>query len=175
MAILNPDHLLEQAARLLEPISDRTTVRQVDRRRAISSAYYAVFHFTLAAVADEFVGRGRLGKVNARYGLVYRSLDHKALESLCNIARRETPLDKNSKYAKYVPEGKFEDGIREFASLVVQLKEKRHSADYDPNHWVQIADAATAIESARSAIEIFNRMNSRSRKLFLTLLVFPPR
>jgi hypothetical protein len=55
VAILNPEHLLEQAERLIEP-PPAGPPRQVDIRRAISSAYYAVFHATLAAAARRFGG-----------------------------------------------------------------------------------------------------------------------
>lgn len=48
VAILNPDHLFEQADRLAAPFGPGT-IRQVDVRRAISAAYYGVFHAILAA------------------------------------------------------------------------------------------------------------------------------
>jgi hypothetical protein len=52
MAILNPKHLLDQAARLIIP-PPAGPPRQVDVRRAISSAYYGAFHATLIAAASE--------------------------------------------------------------------------------------------------------------------------
>jgi hypothetical protein len=47
--------------------------RQVDIRRAISVAYYGLFHFTLTAADDEVVGSSQ--RATTRYALVYRSLD----------------------------------------------------------------------------------------------------
>src|SRR5215216_7618181 len=45
VAILNPEHLFDQAEKLiLSPPAGRP--RQVDIRRAISAAYYGVFHAT---------------------------------------------------------------------------------------------------------------------------------
>lgn len=170
MAILNPNHLLEQAERLLEPVGSRPLIRQADRRRAISAAYYAAFHLALTAVADEFIGQPN--RKTPRYSLVYRSVDHKALEALCKIVSRE---QLSEKYAPYVRGGNFGTSIREFAALILQLKEKRTSADYDPSHWVKIADAKTAISAARSAIEQFQIAPALNKKVFLTLLLFPPR
>ena len=175
MAILNRKHLLEQAERLLEPRGSKGSevlIRQADRRRAISAAYYAVFHFALAAVADQFVGRAE--RKAARYALAYRSIDHNKLEGLCKVARL-AQIDRKSKYAKFVPEDGFGESIRVFASLFLELKEKRNSADYDPSHWVKIVDARNAISAARSAIEQFENAQPDETMTFLTLLVFPPR
>lgn len=172
MAILNPVHLLEQAERLLKPRGSGVLIRQADRRRAISAAYYAVFHYMLTAVADQFVGRE--ARKTARYALAYRSLDHNKLEELCKIASNEK-IDKKSKYAKFIPEESFSTNIRIFASLLIDLKEKRNSADYDPLHWVKIADARNAISAARSAIEQFDNAQPEETVTFISLLVFAKR
>ncbi|MBS3927644.1 MAG: hypothetical protein KGZ65_03515 [Sphingomonadales bacterium] len=170
MAILNPEHLLEQAERLLSPRTRSTVIRQADRRRAISAAYYAAFHLVLTAVADEFVGPANRKKV--RYALAYRSVDHGSLEALCKEVIKQTLREK---YLRYVTGGTFGDKIREFASLILELKEKRTSADYDPSHWTSVIDARTAMASAKSAIEQFQGAPVQKKKAFLTLLVFPPR
>ena len=170
MAVLNPRHLLDQADDLLRTKNSLGQVRQSERRRAISAAYYAVFHLVLTAVADEFVGKDQ--RATPRYALVYRSLNHPSLEATCKVAARER-ID--GKHARYVPEGGFGPNIREFALLLIELKEKRNSADYDPSHWVKIIDARTAISAARSAIERFGTASAAQRTAFLTLAVFPPR
>jgi uncharacterized protein (UPF0332 family) len=172
MAVLNPTHLLEQAERLLEPRGSRVLIRQADRRRAISAAYYAVFHFTLIAVADQFVGRTE--RKAARYALAYRSIDHNKLEGLCRVAS-SAKIDTKSKYAKFIPENGFGGSVREFSSLLLELKEKRNAADYDPSHWVKIADARRAISAAQSAIQQFENAHPDETIAFLSLLVFPPR
>lgn len=172
MAILNPVHLLEQAERLLQPRGSKILVRHADRRRAISSAYYAAFHYILTAVADQFVGREE--SKSARYALAYRSLDHNKLEELCKVASNEK-IDSKSKYAKFIPKESFSVNIRTFASLFIDLKEKRNSADYDPSHWVKIADARNAISAARSAITQFADAQEDERVTFLALLVFAKR
>lgn len=169
MAILNPNHLLEQAERLLEPRGSRVLIRQADRRRAISAAYYAVFHFMLTAVADQFVGNGE--RKTPRYTLAYRSIDHGKLENLCKVASSEK-IDRKSKYAQFVPGESFSASIRTFASLLIELKEKRNSADYDPSHWVKIADVHYAVSAARSAIGQFENAPQDETKTFLSLLVF---
>lgn len=54
--------------------------RQADLRRAISAAYYGLFHFVLTEAADMVVGNA--DQSSARYSLVYRSVDHKRLLQL---------------------------------------------------------------------------------------------
>lgn len=70
MAILNPDHLFGHAEKLVVPPPAGPS-RQVDLRRAISSAYYGLFHFVPTSVADEFVGTSL--RATGRYVLVYRA------------------------------------------------------------------------------------------------------
>jgi uncharacterized protein (UPF0332 family) len=168
VAILNPEHLLEQAERLIEP-PPAGPPRQVDIRRAISSAYYAVFHATLAAAADEFIG---VMRTDRRYGLVYRSIDHRAFAELCTEASRSRPT---ARYARYSPEAGFVENIQAFASTALELQEKRHSADYDPTIRVRTADAKLAIGAARSALRRYGEASENLRKSFLALLLFRPR
>src|SRR5918912_2888967 len=87
VAILSPDHLFEQAERLVEP-PPAGPPRQVDIRRAISAAYYGVFHAVLAAAAHHFVGKTK--RATSQYGLVYRSIEHKRLRELCEDLQKQT-------------------------------------------------------------------------------------
>jgi hypothetical protein len=70
VAVLNPNHLFEQANKLIT--IQTGPPRQVDIRRAISAAYYATFHATITAAADQFIGV--TNRDTSRYGLVYRSV-----------------------------------------------------------------------------------------------------
>lgn len=169
MAVLNPDHLFDQAEKLVAP-PPAGPPRQVDLRRAISAAYYAVFHFVLTAAADEFVGVTK--KTTRRYTLVYRSIDHRALRDLCSEAKKP---QLTAKYGKYAPSNGFGPNIQAFASAVLELQEKRHSADYDPSSRVKTSDVRLAIATARSAIRRFERASPGRRGAFLALLLFPPR
>jgi hypothetical protein len=169
LAILNPEHLLEQADRLIEP-PPAGPPRQVDIRRAISAAYYAVFHFTLAEAANQFVGKTK--QSTRQYGLVYRSVDHGALYQLCTDAAKPTLPPK---LALHVPQGKFGRDIQQFAGLILELQRKRHSADYDPSIRVKTSDALLAARAARNALARFNAASAVERESFLSLLLFKPR
>ena len=169
MAVLNPDHLFDQADRLIQPLVPGKP-RQVDLRRAISAAYYAVFHYILTKAADQCVGAANRGTKN--YSLVYRSVDHRALRDLCMETKKSTP---SAKYIKHIPDSGFGPNIPAFASALVELQEKRHSADYDPAYRVKTSDARLAIAQARSAIARFENSKDYRKRSFVSLLLFAPR
>jgi hypothetical protein len=169
VATLNPDHLFEQADKLVVP-SPAGPPRQVDLRRAISAAYYGVFHFCLTAAADEFVGVTQ--RATSRYALVYRSIDHKTFRDLCLEAKKPTPP---AKFAPYVPTGGFGPNIQSFSTAAIDIQEKRHLADYNPQPRFRTSDAKLAISTARTAVHGFQRASDEQCKAFLTLLVCPPR
>ena len=146
MAILNPDHLLEQAVRLSAPLGVGAP-RQVDLRRAISSAYYSLFHAIVADAADIVVGKSQ--RHTPRYALVYRSVDHRSLRVICEEVKKSTLP---AKYAKYAPKSGFGSDLRSVATVVVELQEKRHSADYDPLYRAKVSDAVLAVATARTAL-----------------------
>jgi hypothetical protein len=170
LASLNPDHLLEQAEHLIERGTAGGEPRAVDLRRAISAAYYAVFHDVLAAAADEFVGPADRG--TPRYTLVYRSIDHRVLSRLCAEVKKSKP---SAQYQGYAPATGFTREARSFAGYVVELQEKRHSADYDPAARFTTADGQFAITTARRAIGRLAALHRDERQIFLALLLFPPR
>ena len=169
MAIPNPEHLFEQADRLITPPAGGAP-RQVDLRRAISGAYYGVFHAALAAAADQVVGVTK--RSSNQYALVYRSVDHKTLRDICREVQKQTLL---GKYAPYAPRNGFGPNIKAFAAALLELQEKRLAADYDPSMRVKRSEALFAVATARSALNRFRKAHQSRRRAFLGLLLFPPR
>jgi hypothetical protein len=129
-----------------------------------------LFHAVATAAADQFVGATR--RTTARYALVYRGVDHRALRGLCSEVIKQTL---SAKIARYQPENGFGANIRAFAAAVVELQEKQHAADYDPLMHIKRADAELALRTARIALGRFERENVAQREAFLSLLLFPPR
>lgn len=169
MAVLNPDHLLDQADRLLAPQSGGAP-RQADLRRAISNAYYGVFHAVVTEAADAFAGK--TNRDAPRYALVYRSIDHRSLRGICEeiVKPRLRP-----KYQRYEPRGGFGPDLLTVATAVIDLQEKRHSADYDPQYRVRMSDAVLAVATGRTALIRFRRTDTTRRKAFISLVAFSPR
>ncbi len=144
--------------------------RQADLRRSISSSYYALFHFVVSALADEFIGFN--ARRTARYALVYRSLDHRPLRDICLEVIKPTP---SRRFLQITPSGGFATGLQAFAAVVAELQQRRHDADYDPQQRFFVADAQHAHREASAAISRFHGVDDDQRKLFLTLLLCPPR
>jgi len=169
LAILNPEHLLDQASRLISaPVAGRP--RQVDVRRSISSAYYAIFHAVITAAADEFVGA--VHRSTREHGLVMRSVDHRTIKTIC-IDLTKTQLPRA--YRSYVPPAGFADDITAFADVFSDLQEQRHAADYDSLKSYVTADAQGAIANARTALGKLRHAPASDRRAFLFLLLFPPK
>lgn len=142
----------------------------MDLRRAISGAYYGVFHTVLAAAADEFIGRTR--RASVEYALAYRSVDHRWLRDLCIEVKKPTLP---AKYTSYQPTGGFSVDIKEFSAAVADLQESRHDADYNPRLHLKRSDAVIAINMARSAAQKLDQVVTGQKTAFLALLLFPPR
>jgi len=121
--------------------------RQVDLRRALSASYYALFHAASTEAADNLVGVGN--RQSERYGLVYRSVDHANLRRLCEEIQKPALTDR---YRRFEPEGGFAPGIKGFATTILELQRKRHSADYDPLMRFSRTEARAAINGGRAAL-----------------------
>jgi hypothetical protein len=169
VTILNPEHLLDQADALLVRTRGGPH-RQADLRRAIATAYYAVFHAVLIAAADQVAGRSR--RSTPYYTLVYRSIDHRALNGVCMLVSR-SPLP--GKYRDFLPRGGFGADIQSFSRLVTELQQERHSADYDPSRRFEVSATATLIHLAHVSIRDWAAAPGDQREAFVMLLLFSPR
>lgn len=161
----DPLRLFDQADALLatgQPL-------QTDLRRAISAAYCGLYHFTLTAAADMVVPSSN--RATPRYSLVYRSVDHARLMTLCGQLRGSTPLPP---VAPYVPSGGV-GPVADFARILCELHELRNIADYDPSRDFTIDEAKITVRNAREAVEFFMNGTDAQREAFLTLVLFKPR
>src|SRR5882672_140703 len=169
MPLPNPDHLLDQVDRLVAPPAGGAP-RQTDLRRAISSAYYALFHALATEAADGLAGARH--RQSPGYALIYRSVGHRSLRALCdNVSKASLP----AKYSKYAPKGGFGGDLEAVASALVDLQDKRHLADYDPTFKARTSDAFLAVATARDALSRFRRASRQSRRAFVSLAAFSPR
>lgn len=162
----DPDRLLEQAETLITSRRDET-----DLRRAVSTTYYALFHYALRAAADLTIGAASRGA--PRYSLVYCSVDHVRLKNLRDQLRGATPQDVILPYAP--PPPAYFGKMAVFVRLVVNLQHERHYADYHPSARFDEARATQALTAARVAIKAFEDSTAEQREAFLTLLLFKPR
>ena len=176
--MISPDQLLRHADILFNQRSGYRSGSglgiflrvEADFSRAISSAYYAVFHACLHEAAIHIVGTDNLS--SPLYTLVYRSIDHKQLRDICVESGKTNP---KPMYQKYIPSDGLGSDIRGYANTFVELYELRMLADYDPTVTFTMTEVGTSIKAARTAIERLGRANAEMKRIFLTLLLFRPR
>jgi hypothetical protein len=104
--------------------------------------------------------------------LAYRRVDHGALRDLCAELNKATLP---ARYKRYELERGFGSNLAAFAMFLVELQQRRHAADYDPMIRLKRSDALLAVNTARSALQSFGDASIEARRVFLALLLFPPR
>lgn len=151
------DDFLALAGRLASASPRRP--RQADLRRAISTAYYALFHALAKNGADCLVGTAKAQRPDWAWAQTYRVLEHGAANTACQAVRNiGFPAD-----------------IKDCADAFVELQKARHDADYDPRHRPTRADALAAVHMAREAIEKLRRTPVNHRRAFAVQVLMKKR
>ena len=152
---MNPRDLMEVARALAE--SGHSPPAQARLRRAVSTAYYALFHCLAASAADLFIGAAR----SPAWHRTYRALEHGRARSACRQAptMREFPVE-----------------IRNFAEVFVALQKARQEADYSlDTPAYQRSDVRDLIASAELAISRFEQADVTARCAFAAHVMFRQR
>jgi hypothetical protein len=166
MTIISPLQLFDQADRLIAESGGR----QVDLRRAVSAAYYGLFHTATIAASDYVVSKSRRNQ--AEWALVSRSVGHTELRELCKAISNPP-----KKYQHLIPAAGFSAALKDYASAVVDLQQKRHDSDYNPLAVFRVSDCRNLVSSARKAEFQFKSIgvDADERRIFVCLLLFSPR
>ena len=125
----------------------------VSRNRAISAAYYALFHALAELCARELVGAW---KPWPAFRHVYRSLDHAAARRTFEAARSR---------------GGFSAGLIAIGDLFRLLQKERHAADYDPGYRVSRAEVLDRIERTVDVLQRLGELPLDERKLLAARLI----
>ncbi len=152
---MQPPELMEAARVLAE--SGPGDATQARLRRAVSTAYYAVFHCLAATAADLFIGQQR----TPAWHRVYRAVEHGRARSACREAQT-TPS--------------YSEEIRYFAKRSVALQKARQQADYalDADDYQQ-SDVLVYIAAAELAIGQFEKTNIEAKRSFAAHALFRQR
>lgn len=140
---------------------------QTDLRKAISSAYYALFHELASAGSSEFIGSTK--KHSPIFALAYRSFQHGRMKQVCDALKsgRVSP-----RHAAALGLQTFSPEIAICASAFVELQQKRHLADYDPGWSVSLTEATALVALSSAARRRLVAADKEERRLFLALLLF---
>ena len=135
---MNWRHLID-SARILAGASERQSrqgrPRQAMLKRAISTAYYAMFHALCSSNASLVAGQSTDAQSREAWTRTYRGLDHGPARE--RMARAS---------------GQMDPAVQQFATVFALLQQQRQRADYDPHsrflrnqvvNLIQIAEAAT--------------------------------
>lgn len=107
---------------------------QSDLKRAISTAYYALFHAVAGHCADVLAGKA--GPGDRSWTQTYRALEHGAARNACG----------------QLASLGFASDLCDVGDAFIQLQIARHSADYDPASRFVETEALAAIALAEAAI-----------------------
>jgi hypothetical protein len=151
LKVPDPSALLA-VARLLLSAEPATPNSDAHLRRAVSTAYYALFHKVLRSGAERFMGPG--AQQTPGYGLLYRSYNHGRMKSIyetLNVPVLSKTLQQQ------LGRSAVSEARRDFAGLFAALQAQRHVADYDPSAVFEFADSKDLVETAEVAISAFDR------------------
>ena len=121
-------------------------------RRAISTAYYAVFHALDANNADVLIGPARNQLTADAWIRIYRGLNH-------NHARSQLQQNRTNLSAS----------VQTFADLFRDLQIERHIADYNPQATFTAQTATTWLNKAETTITDFLQ-TSRTERAAIAIL-----
>ncbi len=163
--------LLDQA-RSLAKVDIRGKPKQANLRRAVSAAYYALFHFLVGEVCRGVVGTQHQAR-GYRHSLA-RAFGHTTMKDACrSFAAGQLPqsvvgpLPKSSagSYVVLKP-------IQKISATFSYLQEERHLADYDLAKQFKRSDVLALIEQTAAHIEEFSSLSpSHDRQFFLLCLL----
>lgn len=163
--MLEPAELVD-AARLLAREGMKWPVGEALLRRAVSTAYYALFHAVLQAAAERFVGNA--GKNSGAYSILYRSFDHSHMKRACELLQI-SPLKERTRDLLHLND--VCQDTRDFAGSFAELQQARHTADYDPITQFARTDIASLIDMAETGIEALGRIPPQEQTAVLALLM----
>jgi uncharacterized protein (UPF0332 family) len=160
MARLSED-LFEQAKWLVT--REKKKPRQASVRRAVSTAYYALFHFISDKVTTRIIGGAR-GTADTRAWLG-RALEHRTMKSACEVfARPNSPaFQALSTQLNFTADA----DLQAVADIFVNLQESRHRADYNLSNPITRSDAQIAITRVGSAFHQWNKVEANRPDLIL--------
>ncbi len=160
---IDPAKLLEAARQFAEHQSAPGRPRPIWLRRAVSSAYYALYHTLCREAAAHLLPNAPPAD---RFRLA-RSFTHQALRDTCEwIAGR----GKLPQHAGTLIEGLRDTAIGDVAAAFLDLQEARHAADYDHLEAFPKATVLQHIEGAEQAIATLAGAHSEDRQTFFALL-----
>lgn len=141
-----PEELLDTAGYLLRRNQNRPT--QADLRRAISTAYYALFHFLIREACARLTTRPELRTQSAR------AFNHRDMKMTCQAVQKSQP----PAYLGLVLGSPVTDDLKLIAEAFVLLQTTRHDADYNFDFLPTRTGAGELVQQVRDAVAAWDRV-----------------
>jgi hypothetical protein len=154
------EELLQQS-RSLATVDPRKP-QQVNLRRAVSSAYYALFHFLVDQACRSLIGTQHR-QLSFR-NVLARAFEHGTMKEACKSFAGGTL---KAAVAKGLPaKFRISTDVQGVARTFVELQEKRHIADYDRSERFRRADVLALIRQVDRAMVRYREIKSSTQKRF---------
>lgn len=155
--------LLAQSRSLLRREPRRP--KQASLRRAVSTAYYALFHLLIHEATRMLVSGASLDSLRT---LVARAFAHTTMNEACrSFAATHLPAAVAAVAAGPVP-----GDLREVAQAFVDLQEARHEADYDLALRFSRSEAQALVDQTERAFAAWQRVRrTATARVFLASLL----
>jgi uncharacterized protein (UPF0332 family) len=150
--------MIERLLALAEELAEKSSRSPTLRRRAVSTAYYALFHALAELCARELLGSETSRRSN-EYVRIYRSLDHGTL----NKAFLAPPL-------KGIP------ALQKIGNRVARLQSERIRSDYLPQQALYTTEQSIdLVKSARAVLLSIAELSHGDRRSLAVHLLFKNR
>lgn len=177
------DDLLQQARALL-PKKSHAQPKQASLRRAISTAYYALFHLLISEAVDLVLGTSAPASprrdVRLR-GVLTRTFKHGDMQKAARAFSKEHlpvqlghgPPGRQGRQIKTTPAMANPSGLKTVAEAFVNLQTARHEADYNLSVRYTFQQAADFVDDAEQAFVMWQTVRSTPEaREFLLALAF---
>lgn len=132
--------------------------RQENLKRAVSTAYYAMFHALCRSNADTLAD-GQISPISRlSWTRNYRALEHRQAKNRLLQIEQDLPAP-----------------ARQFTTAFALLQSRREAADYNPHRSFTRAEAATLLNSAENAIQEYMQMPRNERRAIASLMLMQER
>lgn len=150
--------MIESLLALAEQLAETSGKSLTLKRRAVSTAYYAVFHALAQLCADELLGYSS-DRQSKEYERIYRSLEHGTLKKVF----KEEPLRRVA-------------ALEKIGNRVAELQSERIRSDYLPSRALYTRDQCLdLVRSAKSVVRSIAALSTADRKTLAVFLLFRTR
>ena len=148
---MRPEHLLDIAEGLARGSGRLGRPRRADLARAVSTAYYAVFHALANCCANRLAGATPASRSQRAWRQTYTSPEHRTVRRRCE--NRNVII-------------RFPEDLQKFAALFAALQREREAADYEPDMPYSRYRAAEFVQEARKAIRHLDSADASDQRAF---------